>query len=332
MKRITCFIIILLSTAVVRMPAANPNLGTAGAQFLKIPVGAQAAAMGGGYIGLVSDASAVFWNPAGMMNVQHHSAHFTHMKWFEMFDVNAAAYVYDAGNLGAFGLGVLVFSMDKMEITTEMSPNGTGRYFDAQDMALSFSYARKLTDQFQVGVGIRYVNQRIWNETANGISFDVGTQYRIDFNNLTVAMSMRNFGPDMRMGGPDLNVKYDGNDNFPNRLLPTNLQTESFPLPLTFQFGLAFDIFHSQFTTLRAAVDAIHPNDNDERLQIGSELSFYDRLFLRGGIKTNHDDEQYNMGFGVNVFYSGLMVKVDYAFSAYNILPDVHMLSVGMEF
>ena len=61
-----------------------------------------------------------------------------------------------------------------------------------------------LTDRFNVGLTVKYIYQRIWNETATGIAFDVGTQYRLDFQNLTIAMCMTNFGADMNYDGPDL--------------------------------------------------------------------------------------------------------------------------------
>lgn len=310
----------------------NPNLGTAGAQFLKIPVGARSVALGGAFTGLCDDAISVFWNPAGIVAVNSQAVHFSNMKWFEMFDVNAATYVFNNTRLGAFALGAMVFSMDKMEITDEFNPNGTGRFFDAQDLSLSLTYARRLTDKFRAGITLKYINQRIWNETANGFAFDVGTQYQLDFYNLIIAMSMRNFGPDMKMAGPDLNVKYDASNDYPNRLVPTQLETEYYPLPLSFQFGLAMDFYRSEFAKLRAAVDAVHPNDNRERIQLGSEISFYDRLFLRGGYKFNADDEQYNLGFGINAFLGGLLLYADYAYSVYNILPDVQIISLGINF
>ena len=78
---------------------------------------------------------------------------------------------------------------EDMEITTEEEPNGTGRYFDAGDFALELSYARYFTDRFSVGLTVKYIYQKIWNESASGVAFDIGTQYRLDFQNLTIAMS-----------------------------------------------------------------------------------------------------------------------------------------------
>ncbi len=313
--------------------AQSPNLGTAGAQFLQIPVGARAASMGGAFIGVANDATSVFWNPAGINEVGTNSAHFSYARWFEMFDFNAASFVHNAGDFGTLAASIIVFTMDKMEITTETKPEGTGRFFDAQDIAIGLTYGRKLTDQFSVGVTAKYVSQRIWNESATGVSFDIGTQYKLDFNNLTIAMSMTNFGPDLQYDGEDLNVTFDPSNQFPlNRLTPARLSTDPYPLPLTFQVGIAIDVVRTEFFKMRAAIDAIHQNDNDERVNAGVEMSFFDRLYLRGGYRGNYDDEDFTFGAGANLPLSGTLVSFDYSYALYDLLPSIHRISVGISF
>ncbi len=329
MKRII-FILFLLN---VFLYSQNPNLGTSGAQFLQIPIGAKNTALGSAAVGLTDDASSVFWNPAGVSAVQSSSAHFTTFNWLKFFNVNAISFVHNFGNLGNLGLSLLVLNMEKMEITTELEPEGTGRYFDAQDLALGLTYARYLTDRFRFGVTAKYIHQRIWNETANGIAFDIGTQYTLDFNNLTIAMAMTNFGPDLKLSGPNLNVIHDKNKNFPlNRLTPAQLQTDNYPLPLHFQVGIGMDLARTEFFKSRIGIDASHPNDNKERVHLGTEFIFFDRLALRVGYKHNYDDENFTFGGGISDFLSGIKVNFDYAFSSFKILPNVHRFSLGLEF
>ena len=313
--------------------AQNPNLGTAGAQFLQIPVGARSEAMGGAVVGLADDASAIFWNPAGIVKVKNVQAHFSYMNWFDLFDFNAASIVYNAGDLGTFGASMVMLTSDEMEITTEEEPNGTGRFFDAGDLALGISYAKYLTDRFNVGVTIKYVNQQIWNESASGFAFDIGTQYRLDFQNLTIAMCMTNFGADMQFDGPDLDFTYRKDNNFPlSRLVPSRLNTEEYPLPLNFQVGIGFDVFEYDFVKMRGAIDVTHPNDNAERAHFGTEFSFYDRFYVRAGYKYNYDDQDFTFGAGANVPLGSSAVYFDYSFSVYDILPSVHRVSLNLSF
>jgi len=329
MKR--SFIILLLMSSYLF--SQNPNLGTAGAQFLQIPIGARNSALGSAVVGLTDDASAMFYNPAGIANVKSTSVHLSFFNWLKYFDVNAVAVAKNFEGLGVIGFNLISFTMEKMEITTELEPNGTGRFFDAQDLAIGVSYARNLTDKFRFGISAKYIYQRIWNETTNGVTFDVGTQYSLDFQNLTIAMSMTNFGPDLNLTGPDLNVVHDRNTNFPlNRLTPARLSTEDYPLPLHFQVGIALDLFSSEFFKAKSAIDVSHPNDNRERVHIGLETIFFDRLAFRAGYKFNYDDENLTLGGGVNTFISNYRVLFDYAYSSFKILPDVHRISIGLEF
>src|SRR5664279_2491782 len=110
--------------------AQDPNLGASGAQFLKIPLGAKKSGMGGGVIALTDDASSIFWNPAGIAKVEGVNLHFSYMKWFDLFTMNAAAVAYNLGDMGVIGGSVVSFSTGQIEITTEQSPNGTGQYYD----------------------------------------------------------------------------------------------------------------------------------------------------------------------------------------------------------
>ena len=326
MKRFLFIIILIVSSILF---AQNPNLGTSGAQFLQIPVSARAEALGNAIVGLADDAASVFYNPAGIVKVKNIEVFFSYANWFDLFNLNAASIVYNAGDLGSFAGNMILFNTGKMEITTEENPNGTGRYFDAGDIALGITYARYLTDRFNVGLTIKYVRQQIWNEIANGFAFDIGTQYLIDFQNLTIAMSMTNFGGDMMFDGPDLDIKHQRDPNFPiSRLTPARLRTDEYPLPLHFQVGIGFDIYQTDFMKVRGGIDATHPNDAKERVQFGSEFTFFDRLFLRAGYKLNYDDQKYSFGMGANVPFADTFVYFDYSYSVYNILPSVHRISL----
>ena len=327
------YLIILLFLLTCNIVAQNPNLGTSGAQFLEIPVGARATALGGAFVALTDEISSVFWNPAGAANIKSNAAHFSYTRWFDMFDFNALAVGLNLDGIGTLSVSAIMFSMDKTEITTELEPNGTGRYYDAKDLALGISFSRFLTDRFSVGITGKYISQMIWNETANGFAFDVGTQYRLDWQNLKIAMSMKNFGSDLRYDGEDLNVVYDKSSNLPkNRLTPARLVTDEYPLPLSFQVGISLDVITTEIFKMRTEIDAIHPNDNRERLHWGTEVSFYDRIYLRGGYRFNYDDEDFTFGAGAAVPFKETRIKFDYAFSVYDFLPDVHRISVGLDF
>lgn len=313
--------------------AGNPNIGTAGAQFLQIPVGARATAMGGAVVGHINDASALYWNPAGIVSVPSGSLFAGYTSWWASIGLSHAAFVYSVGDVGSFGVSATVLGMDPMDVTTERQPEGTGETFDAKDLMVGITYARRLTDDFSVGVTAKYVYQSIWRESASGIAFDVGTQYRIGVGDLTLAMAMTNFGADLQMDGQDLNIKYDGADDLPNnRLAPARLQSEEYPLPLHFQVGLSMTVIDLEEFGVLLAVDVTHPNDARERVNFGTEVRILQNLFLRGGYRVNYDIESGTMGAGVRVPLGDLRVNFDYAYAIYDLLPSIHRISLGVDF
>ncbi len=325
--------VLILVTMRSTAPGQNPNLGTAGAQFLKIPAGARAAAMAGAYVAHASDATALFWNPAGIVHIAANDLSVSHTQWWASITLNHAAFVHTIEHVGTFGASVAVLTMDKMEVTTELQPNGTGEFFDAQDLMIGVSYAKRLTEDFSFGVTAKYVNQRIWNESATGFAFDVGTQYRIGVRDLTIAMSMTNFGADMKYSGRDLRFKFDKDPTLTyNRLAPTELAAEDYPLPLHFQVGLAMTAFDTEEMQFLVAVDVTHPNDNDERLNIGGEVRLFEHVALRGGYRFGYDIERATLGAGVEAPLGDARLRFDYAYTTYQLLPNVHRVSVGMQF
>lgn len=328
-----CVVIVSLAIGTHALWAQNPNLGTAGAQFLKIPAGARAVAMGGAYVALANDATALFWNPAGAVNIPSNDLSFSHTAWWTGITLNHAALVHTIEDIGTFGVSVAILTMDKMEVTTELLPDGTGEFFDAQDLMLGLSYARRLTEDFSFGVTAKYVNQRIWNETATGFAFDVGTQYLIGFRDLTIAMSMSNFGGDMKYSGRDLRFKADKEPALAyNRLTPSELAAEDYPLPLHFQVGLAMTAFSTDNMQARLGVDVTHPNDNNERVNIGAEIIVMDHVALRGGYRFGYDTDRATLGAGVIAPLGDVNLRFDYAYTTYQLLPNIHRFTVGMTF
>jgi hypothetical protein len=329
MKTIITLLLILSCAAV----AQNPNLGTAGAKFLQIPVGSRGTAMGGAFIGTTNDASSVFWNPAGTAEVTGTEAQVSFVNLYSQFDHNAAVLTHSLDDIGTLSLSFVTLSMAKTEITTEEQPNGTGRFYDAQDIAIGFTYARKLTAEFNVGVTAKYIRQRIWNETADALAFDIGTQYSVDFSGLVIAMSMTNFGSDLKFDGEDLNINYLKSDNYPiSRLAPGRLETNSDPLPLHFQVGVAMDAVKTDFLTVRAEIDATHPSDNDERINVGTEANFLGRFFLRGGYRFRYDDETFTFGGGLTFPFGDNIIRFDYAYANFTLLPDLHRYTIAFDF
>ncbi|HEX9006918.1 MAG TPA: PorV/PorQ family protein, partial [Bacteroidota bacterium] len=178
--------------------------GTVAATFLEIPVGAAAVGLGGAFVSLANDATALYWNPAGTATFQHAEALVQHTAWIGDTKHDFAALVVPLGSFGTLGLSFISLSMSDMAVRTVDRPEGTGEFFSAGDIAIGISYARTLSDRFSIGFTGKYIQQSIWHESANAIALDAGTTFRTDLlGGLTIGAALTNFGTTMQMSGRD---------------------------------------------------------------------------------------------------------------------------------
>jgi hypothetical protein len=230
-------------------------------------------------------------------------------------------------------------------VTTVAAPDGTGERWSAADLAVGFTYARRLTDRFSIGGSAKYISERIWNETASNITFDAGLLYVTDFNNMRLGMSMSNFGGDLQLDGRDLynTVDIDPADAGTNKTLVGKLKTDAWPMPLLFRVGIAMDVINNQTVRGTIAIDALRPSDNTESLNVGGEVGWQDMLFLRGGYISlfakegpfNKQDQQdgLSLGAGAKVKMDGLgSVEVNYAFNKFGVFGNLNTIALSLGF
>jgi len=124
-KIIKSLILLLIAIGFVQAGEITKK-GTNAAQFLKIGVGARASAMGESYVAEANDASAMFWNPAGLAGVSNNELMFVQTNWIADMTYDFAALVMPFDNLGTFGIYYQGLSMNDMKVRTEYAPEGTG--------------------------------------------------------------------------------------------------------------------------------------------------------------------------------------------------------------
>ncbi len=331
-------IILILLIALIGNIYGQSKVGTTAAPFLNIAVGPRAIAMGGAFVATADDITSLYWNPAGSANLENNSAMFAYTNWFANISYNWAGASVNLGSMGTLGLSLMYLDYGKMEVTTLAEQDGTGEMFSAKDMALGVSYAAKLTDQFSIGGTVKYINQKIWNSSASSVGFDVGVLFLSNIYGLRIGATITNFGPDMQIDGKDLFVQHDIDPNIfgNNDQILAKLKTDEYQLPLTFRVGLAMDLFNNDTHKLTVGVDALHPSDNDESVNVGMEYGLYKNIFLRAGYKSlflNNAEEGLTLGFGLAYDVApGLNLFIDYAYQDFGILKNSQHFAVGLKF
>ncbi len=312
---------------------AEARLGGSGAQFLVLGGGCRPIALGGAYVALAEGPDAIYFNPAGLAQLDAPTFAFSHGELFADINLENVAFATPAmgGVVGVSGVG---FLSGKMKRTTFDDQEGQlGETFSANDFAFGLSYSRMMTDKFTAGLTFKFVNQNIDKVSANGWAFDLGGTYALGVGNLRLGFAIRNFGPDLRYTGEDLDFE-TGLPEFPgvDEDIPATYRSEAYPMPLIFQLGVAYDIISSGPSRITAVLDGLHPNDQDETFNSGLEYGFNDSYFARVGY-TGRENMGFTAGLGARMALSqGILAAMDYSYEDHEYLDAIQRFSLTVSY
>ncbi len=314
------------------------NVGTSSGAFLEIGVGARAQAMGGAYVALANDASAMYWNPAGISRLDRIEVMFTFSDWLVDTRHTYAGIVFPLEGIGAIGANVTSFGMPDQPVRVIGQEEGTGEFYSAGDFALGVSFAYNFTDRFSLGISTKYINERIWHTSANGFALDIGALYQTQWKGLRMGFSLSNFGTNLQLSGRDLlNAVDPDKNNSGVENINVNYSTGEFPLPLIFRFGLSqqFEVI-TEHHRITVSADVSHPSNNVESINIGLEYMLYKMIAMRAGYESLFDQDRINgltFGLGISAdVYGGIGTYFDYAYADWGVFNAVHRLSLRMIF
>jgi hypothetical protein len=316
-------IILLLLVAVPLAAQQFGQVGTSGAQLLKINFDPRASGLGNAASSIVNNAAAVYTNVAGLEGVQNGEIAFTYAPWFAGIDMVSIVGAYRLENIGVIGLQATGFSTHE-EITTIEMENGTGQTYTIQNVILGLSFARHITEKLVIGAQAKYIRESYFDHSTSGLAFDLGSNYDLGFSGARLAMTLQNFGPDLDPLSGNYNDYSDGNNQ--KGFLRT-------PLPVTFRASFSLEPVVAEAYRVRVIADLIHPNDNVEHYCLGSEVLLYNFIAIRGGLKLNYDDEKFAFGIGLKGSqFLGQDVRFDYSYEQFKTLPSIQKLSLGIGF
>lgn len=293
MKAIKRILIVLVSAVGIFSSSSAYALGETGAQFLKIGVGARACAVGEAYTALSDDATAIYWNPAGLAQLSAGAV--TAMQNFWLMDMS---YQYAAVavpvHYGGFGLAVAYSSSGEIPKFEDFQQVGD---YSAYDAAGTIAYATRIGRCLSSGVGLKLVQQKIEEESATGFAVDVGLLCSCPtIKGISMGLVAQNLGPAIKfIDEPD-------------------------PLPWNVKFGVGYST-----GPLTLACDVMKPRDDDMRVGAGGEFVIKSVLALRGGYNSANT---YTAGAGL----AWRRISAGYTFVPYEDIDDSHRISLTVEF
>ncbi|MBN2008153.1 PorV/PorQ family protein [candidate division KSB1 bacterium] len=313
------------------------NTGTTVATFLEIGVGARAQAMGGAFTSVADDATAMYWNPAGISRLGGIETTFNYSKWFVETQYAYAGVVAPLGNSAAVGINITQFDFGEQPVRTVARPEGTGEIYGANDIALGLAFAVNLTDRFSFGFNFKYINQRIWHESSHGFAMDLGALYDTPVDGLKLGFTIQNFGTDMRLEGRDLRRAYDPDPlTYGNDAINVNYETDYFSLPLKFRFGVSYKLDLTQSQSVLLVTDVLHPLNNSESINLGCEYVAFNAFQLRAGYESLLErDSISGLSLGAGLHYkiqNSMQIIIDYGWVDWGPFSSVDRFTIGLKF
>ena len=161
--------------------------------FLRLPVSAHAAALGGDNISLVDDdATLIFQNPALINDVSDRTINLNFMTYMEGAKTASAAFLKAAGERGTWGVTAQYMDYGSMkETTADNQELGT---FSARDIAIGGTFAYALTNELSGGVTAKFITSYIGSYNSLALGVDLGINYYHEDYDLSLSAVARNLG------------------------------------------------------------------------------------------------------------------------------------------
>ncbi len=252
---------------------ASSVMSQSGLSFLKIGVGGRASGMGEAFSAVVDDATATYWNPAGLMQLNQQQLFLIHNEWFGDVRSEYVTFALPTKNY-AIGFSLNSINIGNIELRGQQPSVDPIATFTAHDLALGLSYAHSITTEWDVGVTLKYLFEKIYIEESSGIAVDIGVQYHPEIIPFKFGLTLQNLGKMNKLGG------------------------QSPGLPRIFRFGLAFNPAILQADHLLFAGDFVHDFEGNSHFHMGTEYLLKDLLTVRIGYQTGYEIKSIQFGFG----------------------------------
>lgn len=281
--------------------------------WLDITPGTRANGMGESFTAVANDATASYWNPAGLAFAAQEKREITlqHSKWLPQLADDLyyefLGYAQQIEGWGGVGGNITFMSMGEQQEIEEGSVDPIGTFY-SYGVAADAAFGTEVAPGLAVGLGLKFIYDHLYYEdNGKGTSFaaDLGVLYHVpeqSWGQVSVGATLTNLGP---------NVSYGGS-------------SENNPLPRKFKFGVAYVPFDDELTALLVAADftkllvgvdeGISEEVKENKWGAGAEFWYYRLLGLRAGYVHDTEGESTIQGvtFGAGIQWSDF--QLDMAF------------------
>ena len=340
--------------------STNSRVGTRGANFLEIGLGARAMGMAGAYSSLAEGLSAMYWNIAGTAEAQNVAGG---IDYASLYGSNGLSFAWGGILLPAAG-GVFGFQIGQMSsgdlLRTDYAyPDGgdpvVGNSFQYTGTMAEVSYARRLTDRLDFGLGGKYASEGMQTANATYYGVDVGIKFRTGLYGTTLGASLANVGSSGKFSGSL--IESNQVNTFDPSVVRIAYSTQSMEMPTIFRFSVLSDLVGgpesllsqtNHYGAFHAVLEFSNGIDTDLQSVLGGEYSWHDMLFLRAGHRWYNEGwdktsgsalsrgDYWNrgtaLGGGIRLPLGGRKMSFDYAWQGMGELPANNQFSFEFGF
>ena len=276
------FVVIFVLTAIILRAQESKEAYS----FLRLPVSAHVAALGGDNITINDDdPTLIFHNPALIAGVTDKSLNLNYMTYMEGCKTASASFVKAYKERATWGVSAQYMDYGKMKQTTvENIDQGE---FSAKDIALAGTFTYLLGNKVSGGITARFISSTIGSYSSAAVAIDLGINYLNEETGLSLSAVAKNLGGQVKAY----------NDEFER-------------IPLDLQIGITKRLIGSP---LRLSATLTRLNNWDQglikHLAIGGDLLLGTQFYVSAGynfrrsseMKINDSEGDSNHGAGVSL-------------------------------
>ena len=315
-KKLLLLLLCQLSTLISQLSTLKAQESQTAYNFLRLPVSAHVAALGGENITITDDdATLIFHNPSLINGVSDRTINLNYMTYMEGAKTASAAFVKGIGDRGTWGVTGQYMDYGTMRQTT--ANNEDLGNFSARDIALGGTFAYALTNTISGGITAKIVSSHIAGYSSLAVGFDLGLNYLNESGDLSISAVAKNLGGQVKA--------YE--DTFD-------------PIPFDLQLGISKRLGNAP---LRFSATLSRLTDWDEalgrHLAIGADILLTEQIYIAAGynfrrasqMKISDDDGSSSHGAGLSIG-AGLSLerfKLNIAYGKYHVSASSLLFNIA---
>jgi len=257
----------------------NTAYGTTAAEFLLLPPTARGAALGGSFAALTTDLSAVYYNPAGLSQMDRPGVMASTMNYVAdtRYAFGAVGFPF-GGGAHAVGISVSNFGFSNQPVYTVEDPNGaSGQVYSVSETAIALSLSQQFSDRFSAGISGKFISDQLGNVSGSAFALDFGTSFHATIGGRPIRASfvIQNLGTTLSHSGIGLDAQVirTSSDTLPQEPASATLKTKDWSLPIMFRVGIAYDLFQTSAGRFSLMGEFTQPNNTNPGFNFGGEYA-----------------------------------------------------------